>query len=224
MQRRDFFRKAGLGTAAFAALPSIGGAPALAKAGPSPSPQGQSDEAHGHHGAGDNVDGPLANATVTFGAWDTESLTVPNTIDPLDRFPNLAPRTRNFHHLLPRESKIKAGGSVNFVISGFHMLLVYDNGVEPTDIDITKLVPDRPAPPPLIDDPLHRIYRGLDPASLLMPPLPGTTTPLQSIQDRVEVVRFPVPGRFLVICGVLPHFFDPVLNEFVMYGYVRVVK
>jgi len=39
---------------------------------------------------------------------------------------------------LPRESKIKAGGSVNFVISGFHLLLVYDNGVEPGDIDITS--------------------------------------------------------------------------------------
>jgi len=165
---------------------------------------------------------------VTFGAWDLESLTVPNTIDPLDRFPNLAPRTRNFHHLLPRESKIKAGGSVNFVISGFHLLLVYDNGVEPGDIDITKLVPNRPAPPPLIDDPNHRIYRGLDPASLLMPPLsPIVTTPpqpLQSIQDRVEVVRFPVPGRFLVMCGVLPHFFDPITQEFIMYGYVRVVE
>jgi len=61
-----------------------------------------------------------------------------------------------------------------------------------------------------------------------MPPLsPIVTTPpqpLQSIQDRVEVVRFPVPGRFLVMCGVLPHFFDPITQEFIMYGYVRVVE
>ena len=223
MERRDFFRKAGLGSAALAALPTIGGAAPRAAQGNSGSAQGQQDEAHGHHGGGDNVDGPLANATVTFGAWDLESVTAGNTIDPLDRFPNLAPRTRNFHHLVPREAKIKAGGTVNFVISGFHHLLVYGNGVQPSDIDITKLI-NRPPLPPLIDDPQHRIYRGLDPASLLMPPLPGTTEPLQSIQDRVEVVRFPVPGRFMVMCGVLPHFYDPALNEFVMYGFVRVVR
>jgi hypothetical protein len=37
------------------------------------------------------------------------------------------------------------------------------------------------------------------------------------LQDRVEVVHFPNPGRFLVICAVLPHF-----NEG-MTGYVRVI-
>ena len=44
------------------------------------------------------------------------------------------------------------------------------------------------------------------------------------MQDRVEVVRFPQPGRYLVICGVLPHFFDPATGEFIMYGYVRVLS
>lgn len=56
-----------------------------------------------------------------------------------------------------------------------------------------------------------------------MPPLPNTTAPL-SIQDRIEVVNFPNPGRFLVICGVLPHFFDQATGEFIMFGYVRVLK
>ncbi len=44
------------------------------------------------------------------------------------------------------------------------------------------------------------------------------------MQDRVEVVRFPQAGRYLVICGVLPHFFDPATGEFIMYGYVRVLS
>jgi hypothetical protein len=35
-------------------------------------------------------------------------------------------------------------------------------------------------------------------------------------------VRFPNPGKFLVICGVLPHFFDAATGEFIMFGYVRV--
>lgn len=45
---------------------------------------------------------------------------------------------------------------------------------------------------PIINDPNRRIYRGLDPS-------------LQAL-DRVEVVQFPKPGTYLVICGVLPHY------------------
>jgi hypothetical protein len=42
--------------------------------------------------------------------------------------------------------------------------------------------------------------------------------PIQPVlQDRVEVVHFPDPGTFLVICGVLPHF---VTDQ--MYGFVKV--
>ena len=37
------------------------------------------------------------------------------------------------------------------------------------------------------------------------------------LQDRTEVVHFPQPGRFLVICAVLPHFGDG------MWGYVKVL-
>ena len=44
----------------------------------------------------------------------------------------------------------------------------------------------------------------------------------QPLQDRIETVRFPNPGKFLVICGVLPHFFDAATGQFIMFGYVRV--
>jgi len=58
-----------------------------------------------------------------------------------------------------------------------------------------------------------------------MPPLPTTppNTTNQSIQDRVEVVNFAKPGRFLAICGILPHFFDAASGQFIMFGYVKVV-
>jgi uncharacterized cupredoxin-like copper-binding protein len=39
-----------------------------------------------------------------------------------------------------------------------------------------------------------------------------------TIPDRVDVVHFPKHGRYLVICGVLPHFQDG------MYGWVKVIR
>lgn len=142
------------------------------------------------------IAGPLANATVSFGQWPTDP--------PLDRFPNLgAPVLPNGHQLIPHEVKIKAGGSVNFIIAGFHLVLVYDDGTQSGDINPNLLVAGS-VPPGLIDDPTNRIYRGLDPR--LFP------------QDRVEVVHFSKPGTYLVICGVRPHF----VNDG-MFGFVRVI-
>jgi plastocyanin len=105
--------------------------------------------------------------------------------------------------------EIQAGGTVSFIISGLHNVVVYDNGTQPGDIDISLIIPPPPPPPnlpPIIDDPHRRIYRGLDPRALL-PTL-----------NRVEVVHFANPGTYLVICAVLPHFLDD------MFGFVRVLS
>ena len=146
---------------------------------------------------------PLSSATVSFGGWMTNV--------PMDRFPNKAntqfPRLQNHHRLTPEIAKIKAGGTVNFIIGGFHVVTVYDDGTEEEDINTSLTQLPANGGPPIINDPNRRIYRGLDPS--LLPP---TTA-----QDRVEVVHFDRPGRFLVICSVLPHFQEG------MYGYVRVV-
>jgi hypothetical protein len=153
------------------------------------------DEGHRHG----KVDGPLASATVSFGHWLQ-----------FDRFagaggPN--DRTKNGHQLIPHEVKIKAGGTVNFIIAGFHQPIVYAPGTRPTDINAGLTVPVGVPPGPLlIDDPTNRVFRGADPSR-------------QPTQDRVEVVVFPTPGRYLVICGVQLHF----VNDS-MFGYVRVVK
>jgi hypothetical protein len=202
MKRREFIERAGFGSAALAVPAAIGKTRTDVK-----------EEGHAHGADRDDVKGPLANATVSFGAWDLDS--------PLDRFPNNSPRTRNYHELIPSEATIKAGGSVNFIISGFHHLLVYGDGTKPEDINLTLLASVTVPPgPPLINDPTNRVYRGLDPS--VLPQLPGST-PTQQLQDRVEVVRFPNPGRYLVMCGVLPHFFDAATGQFVMFGYVRVL-
>jgi hypothetical protein len=229
MKRREFFEKAGLGSAALVSIPVLGRPDKRATAQGKKDTQssGEQEQEHGHeqdHGHDndhdhDDDDAP-ATHTVSFGQWDLTT--------PLDRFPNKSDRTRNNHHLIPGKITINAGDAVNFLISGFHLVLVYGDGTQPADINrsltINVTVPLAPPPappgPPLIDDPTNRIYRGLDPS--VFPMLPGGTNPPMPLQDRVEVVRFPNPGKYLVICGVLPHFFDPATGQFIMFGFVKV--
>jgi hypothetical protein len=181
--RRDLLKVAGAGS-----LVAGFGLSDTAKAGSETKTKSQ----HNHK----PISGPLSSATVSFGQWPTDP--------PLKRFPNLgAPVIPNQHLVIPYEVTIKAGGAVNFIIAGFHLLLVYGDGTQKSDINSSLLVPGS-SPPGLIDDPNNRIYMGLDPR---MP-----------LQDRVEVVSFAKPGRYLVICGVVPHFNDDML------GYVRVIS
>lgn len=189
MKRREFFEKAGISSAALMSLPALvaGGEAMVPK----------SEDAHQHQ----PIDGPRANATVSFGNFAA------NPAAPLDRFPNRIggppPNLPNGHQLIPYEANIKAGGTVNFIIAGFHHVLVYADGWQPAQIDVTKTIAPTNGGPPLISDDNGRIYRGLDPSLFL--------------QDRVEVVSFPVAGTYLVICGVFPHF---VADK--MYGFVKV--
>ena len=151
------------------------------------------------HDHGDEVDGPLANVDVSFGQW--------HTTPPLDRFPNTSPITANVHKLIPFEAKVKAGGTVNFIIGGFHLVTVYGPGTDFDDISTAVLTPIPGAPmgfPPVVDDPVNRVYRGLSPFGLP--------------QDRVEAVNFANPGRYLAVCTFFPHFQDR------MFGYIKVVK
>jgi hypothetical protein len=159
-----------------------------------------------------------ANATISFGAWQTGPAPGPPEVDELDRFPNLSPRDRNEHQLIPHRVKIKAGGAVNFIIGGFHQPIVYDNKTKPDDIDedlTTTTTGPTPSPAVvLINDPKNRIYRGLDPS---LQPLDRGSPPA-FLQDRVEVVFFPKPGKYLVICGIRGHF----VNDG-MFGFVKVL-
>ena len=159
------------------------------------------------------IDGPLASATVSFGQWRTDP--------PLDRFPNLSDRLRNEHQLIPSEVKIKAGGAVNFIVGGFHQPTVYGDGTLPADINTNTTTPSTgiPSGVPLINDDVNRTYRGQDPSRqpILIPPSAGGASGPVS-QDRVEVVHFPKPGTYLVICGVRAHFVDDR-----MFGFVKVL-
>jgi hypothetical protein len=190
MKRREFVEKLGIGSAGLAAATALGSSLSA-----TPKKQG---EQRGEHHEHSSVDGPLASATVSFGQWRTDP--------PFDRFPANNDRTRNNHKLIPYTVTIKEGGSVNFIISGLHQILVYGPGTTLESINETLIIEVVPPPVPFpgfIDDPNNRIYRGPDPR-----PLP---------QDRVEVITFADRGKHLVVCAVVPHFADR------MHGWVKVV-
>jgi plastocyanin len=187
MNRREFFHNAGIGSATAATLSALASSSEVAAR------VRNNEQPHQH----EPIDGPLSNATISFGQWRL----------PLDRFPNTSPPgPAGQHQVIPAEVKIKAGGAVNFVISGLHQVIVYDDGTRPSDINpnLTTPTTGTPAGVPLINDPDDRLYRGLDPS--LHP------------RDRVEVVTFAEPGIYLVICGVQVHFVDDG-----MFGFVRVL-
>ena len=158
-------------------------------------------QGHGNGHDHETAEGPLANATVSFGAWPSEP--------PFDRLmppPAGSPPPPNVHQLIPHTATIKAGGTVNFLIAGFHNVVVYGPGSTPETINAGIQTPVPGAPPNfprLIDDPVNRVYRGVNPFTLP--------------QDRSEVVHFAAPGTYLVICAFLPHFLDD------MWGWVKVL-
>ena len=149
-------------------------------------------------------------ATATFGFFPVDST--------VDRMQVANPGNRNGHQMGPFQVTIRAGGMVNFIIDGNHQVVVYDNGIQPGNINADLVLP---APlNNLIDDPNGRIYRGLSPtgvpANFFGPGVPAAAIAAPP-QDRIETVSFPKPGAYLVICGVRTHFVGG------MFGYVIVV-
>lgn len=192
MKRRQFVEQLGIGSAVLAAAGVAHAA--------------QAD--HEHRA----LTGPLASATVAFGAWPVGTVEAPR-----DRFTlPFAPQGANVHALLPQEVTIKEGGAVNFVLAGFHHVVVYGPGKDPGDVSQAVLlpIPNAPVTVGLIDDPAGRVYRGLDPR-IISPAPPASPNLL--FQDRVEVVGFSKRGTYLVICSVNVHFNDG------MYGWVKVI-
>jgi hypothetical protein len=131
------------------------------------------------------------------------------------------------HHVLPDVIKVKVGDVVSFNVAGLHVIRVYERGVRLRDIK--DQIPDEcevnpvPAtcfpggPVPVIPTfDLEVYYEGLNSIPPAVPPAVPPFAPLSLAQNRIEPVSFLKPGRFLVICAVLPHFNDK------MYAWVEV--
>jgi plastocyanin len=150
------------------------------------------------------------NVTVSFGQWKANEPPPPEGVGPLDRFlANPAGGVGNNHELIPNKITIKEGDAVNFVISGLHLVVIYDDGTKPRQIDTTALVEGITTAGGIIDDANNRIYRGFNPNAI----------PNNNQRDRAETVHFSKPGTYLVICGVLNHFVDDR-----MFGVIEVKK
>jgi hypothetical protein len=185
MNRRNWLRTLGIGSAAL--ITGAEGRSLVARA--------STHQGHVHAA----IRGPLASATVSFGQWPVGTLTAP-----IDRHEVAnAPEAPNVHLIVPQTATIRAGGAVNFIVAGFHQIVVYAPGTKPQDIDTSVQIPVVPGVG-LIDDPTNRLYRGVNPL----------TVP----QDRVEVVRFGERGLYFVICAVSVHFIGDS-----MFGWVNVL-
>jgi hypothetical protein len=189
----------------------------------------EAQDGHGGHGNSGEAGKKLRNIAVSFGHWGPQDTPAPVAAGTLDRFTNGNDRTRNDHQIIPNPVKVHAGDSISFIISGFHNPQIFGPGTQPQDIDRTVLAPPNPAfpaAPPIIADTRNRVFRGADPRNIsptvAVPPAAPTLLPVGVAQDRIEVVSLTNPGRYLVICGVLPHFFDAPTGQFIMFGFIDV--
>ena len=136
-----------------------------------------------------DIDNDRASVTVSFGAGL-------NTAQP----GNAAN-----HHILPREIKVNKAGVVNFVVAGFHQIIVFAPGVVLGQIVVPPagLFLYEPAPPSAL--PVH--YLGIRTTGGPPPGIAPTSNP-SNAPNRVESVSFANPGSYLVICNVRTHFID----------------
>ena len=179
-----------------------------------------SEQGHGH-GQSKPLSGNHAQATVSFGQWDVNPNPAPPSKGPFDRQPTNSDRFRNVHELLPFEVTIDEGGAVTFIISGVHQIVVYTGDTQLSDLQAAAKNPANhlPGVPPLLEHPQGRQYRGLDPRALFyLTPDPANAASMIPllVQDRIEGVNFAHAGRYLVVCGVVPHLLEG------MHGYVNV--
>jgi plastocyanin len=160
-------------------------------------------------GADGSGGGHRSSATMQFGRDNVGS-----------PFPAPTGHDASYHaidNISPQNVNIAAGGTVTFNMGTFHQVAIYAPGTVPADIDVTStvdlFVPSPPAPAPdlvvaipgfIIDDPANRIatspFSFFGPMTWTSPP--GT---------------FDQPGRYLVICTVVPHFVSAK-----MYAWVTV--
>lgn len=91
---------------------------------------------------------------------------------------------QSFHardRIIPGTVVIDAGETVTFQVNFGHRVAIYDDGVQPTDI--------QPTPGPLLLYPVGRLF-------------------LQPFPTPQFTLKFVRPGKYLVLCAINKHFFE----------------
>ena len=148
-----------------------------------------------------------ANITVAFGAGL-------NTAQP-GNVPN--------HHIIPQEFTVRitkarkldgtvvfVPATVNFVVSGFHWIWVYDSGVT-----LAQVKANIPATGLFVNYDVNVFAKGVNPGT--PPAFADASVNPSGVMNRTDSFGFSVPGRYLVICNVRPHLVDG------MYAWINVV-
>lgn len=169
---------------------------------------------------GDTGPIPIAPDGVPDGALETVQAKVGTPDDPVvvqfgrehvgSPFRPPDPHDASFHAIdaiRPRTVVVEAGSTVRFEIAPAHKPAVYEPGTTAEDIDVSS-TEDAGLPfpfPPLINDEDGRLARG----DLNVNFATGETMDFE--------FTFEEPGRYLVICEVVPHFVGAK-----MYAWVEV--
>ena len=125
------------------------------------------------------------------------------------KFPTPSGHDQSGHardNLIPREVVIDQGGTVTFVMGGrVHQVGIYDDGTSPDQVIRAGAVTKAGCPP-------APYVTGVgDPNLVAIVGQPMCAGGASSVS-----YTFQTPGRYLVICAVLPHFVEG------MYGFVKV--
>jgi hypothetical protein len=179
-------------------------------------------EQHGTAHNGQSNNGVPGSITVAFGTG----------------LNNSAPGNTANHHILPAEFKVRitkakkldaSGGtngeevivpaSVNFIVSGFHEVYVYIPGVTVSEVFENR---QTAASVGLFMNYQknalgeNRLFaKGVYPGN--PPTFADASVNPSGVRNRTDSIAFDKPGRYLVLCNVLPHFTDG------MYAWVTVV-
>ena len=127
------------------------------------------------------------------------------------------------HHILPQEftiritrarkldgTKVFVPATVNFVVSGFHQIWVYNPGVKLADVKANI-----PATGTFVNYDVGVFAKGVNPGT--PPTFADANVNPSGVQNRTDSFGFSTPGRYLVICNVRGHLLDG------MYAWVTVV-
>jgi hypothetical protein len=127
------------------------------------------------------------------------------------------------HHIIPQEFTVRitkarkldgtevfVPATVNFIVSGFHWIWVYNPGVT-----VQQVRANTPATGTFVNYNANVFARGVNPGT--PPAFADAEVNPSGVMNRTDSFGFSIPGRYLVICNVRGHFLDG------MYAWVNVV-